>query len=207
MLDNLLPERRASRYTLLLFCVVVLIAVSGCASPNPGAGYRAFSVGLGSQTLTDGDKDEIDATTAFSARMTYQAADMDPDAADPLPEGLMSTVALHYTDGTDSFQGVEVAQERVALDLGLVHYWDLGRLRPYVGGGLTGEHAELRAVGEKEDDWSAGLYGTFGAAYFFTDRLYVDTGYRITEGTDFSFGDLDTDLDSGTAFLSFGVSF
>jgi hypothetical protein len=118
-------------------------------------------------------------------------------------------LGLNHTDEEDSLPGGGTFEARVTeLLIGARGTWELGRFRPYLGGGLSLLYTELdfEPAGlphDSDDDLDGGAYVRLGAGWVLGERLLVSAEYRRLFEELGDYGGFDLDYDQ----LTLGVGF
>jgi opacity protein-like surface antigen len=123
-------------------------------------------------------------------------------------------LGLSYSSEDESAGGISVEVTGLELYGGVRKTWETGsgRLRPYLGGGLSALNGEIEASisgdgSDSDDDTSLGAYLHGGVRFQATDAVSLGADLRYRLGTDFDIDGLDIDSDFFQMAVTLGFSF
>lgn len=121
--------------------------------------------------------------------------------------GIASDCGVQYVRGRDSYDGTAVPIDRYEATTGLRYYVCGGRVRPYIGAGLSVTYMDATdAHGEHFSDYGAGAYFRAGVDVTVAKNVGLGVDYRTTYGERFSLGD-ERNLKMDQGFLGLSLNF
>ena len=176
--------------------IALALILTSCTSTAP----RMAQVELGSSDFSG--RMDSEAHPAAGVSIVYGLGDsVSPNVA--------SDLGLQVTGGESTINGVELETKRAELTTGLRYFLSQGRLRPYLGAGLSLLYVDAQGPGGGQDtasDWSGGAYARLGVDYALSDELRLGVDFRALRGASADLGDerLDFDQDVLCLTLSWG---
>ncbi len=146
-------------------------------TPTPTPTPKGLTIAgfFGRKTLDDDDWPEMDEQRALGIESTFELRSLPVDVA----------ADLFYSSGKDKAFGTHYEGSTLELCAGARRWFELGRIRPYVGGGLlwgkATQKVEIEGFSETEDEESGvGFWAGAGAAFALTSSFQIGATFRYS---------------------------
>lgn len=195
--------------TIIALCLSILPLAACSTMPTTGSPVT-FYAEAGSTELDKADELDSSSERTVTVGVTYKQ-EPEADAQQNVTRGWVSDMSVSYSDGDHSIAGVDLDTQRIAVNLGLRYYFDVGtkHLQPYLGFGASPQMILAdTSLGEDETGFAFAGYGALGIETPIGDHARLGLSYRHTAGAQFDLGeDENLNFNAGTLALTLGWSF